>query len=93
MELSLAKEIPITDRFQLEPVVVVGRNDGYVGDGHNGANHVALALFGHYHITDRIALQAHVSQNWAIDSDPAMFADDAPLKDFFHGGVGVSLQF
>ncbi len=93
MEASLAKEIPVTDRFHFEPVIVVGRNDGYIGDGHDGANHVALSLFSHFHISERMALQAHISQSWAIDANPAMFADDSPLTDFLHGGVGISISF
>ena len=91
-EVSASRDIPITDQLTLGFSSVLGVNQGYVADGHDGANHVALRLGLEYAITDNFAITAHTVYSWGIDRDQALPGDDQ-LIDFFHGGVGVQWSF
>jgi hypothetical protein len=93
IETSLSREFEFNDRFQLTPAIVFGVNQGYVTDGHDGANHVELRLGGSYSFTDELSLTAHLSYNLAIDRDVARFSGDELLRDFFHFGVGLAYEF
>ena len=55
-EFSLAREFSITDQFVIVPVAISGYNDGYIADGHNGANHVLLQLIAAYTISENFTL-------------------------------------
>jgi hypothetical protein len=90
---SLSRDFDLNDRFQLTPAVVFGMNQGYVTDGHDGANHLEFRLGGGYSLTDEITLTAHLSYNLAIDRDAARFSGDELLRDFFHFGVGLAYEF
>ncbi len=92
-EASLGKEFLVCDQLILAPALVFGFNDGYIADGHSGANHLALQLAAVYQIAENVALEAYIAQTLAIDPDSTNFADDAQLKDFFYGGVGISVSF
>lgn len=92
-EFSLSRECEITDRIVLAPSVTFGANDGYIADGHNGANHLVFQLTATCQITDAIALEAYLAQSFAIDENPALFADDGSLGDLFYGGVALSIEF
>lgn len=93
MEASLTKPIEITPKLSAEPGVIAGFNDGFMAEGHNGGNHVAVTLPVSLSLADHIALTAYASYNWAISEDPAVFADDELLKDFFYGGAALTLSF
>lgn len=93
MDFTLDRDIQLTDQVRLVPALGVGLNEGYIAEGHDGVNNVTLGLHAYFRLTESIALFAHVAQNWAINSDPAVFADDASLYDSFHGGVGVAFSF
>ena len=92
-ETSLFRPIEVTDTIALEPGVIVGFNAGYMGDGHDGADHVALVLPVTFALTENVELSAYVSYQWAIDSDPVNCPDDELLRDFFWGGVAVGISF
>ena len=91
-ELGLNREFSLTDHLTLHCGGVFGINQGYVSDGHDGANHVALHLGLAYAITDNLSLVAHTAYSWGIDQDIAHPGDEQ-LIDFFHGGVGLELSF
>ena len=61
---------------------ILGMNDGYVSDGHNGANFYAFSFGLEREITEELLVFGHGMQSFAIDSNPA-FAGDDQLKDFF----------
>jgi hypothetical protein len=90
---SLSREFELSDRLQLTPAIVFGVNQGYVTDGHDGANHIELRLGGTYALTDALALTAHLSYNLAIDRDASRFSGDELLRDFLHVGVGLAYEF
>ncbi len=92
VEAALGREIFSRDRFSLRGSVCLGVNQGYVPDGHDGANHVAVRLESEFALTKRSAITAHLARNWAVDRDAAQ-SGDAALGDFFHVGVGVQWTF
>ncbi|MEP4077985.1 hypothetical protein [Haloferula sp.] len=92
-EASLTREFEICEWMVLEPGIVIGFNDDYVSDGHQGANHIAAVLGCAVPISDSIELSAYLSYNWAIDRDPLASPDDFLLNDFLYGGLGLTFTF
>lgn len=93
IDCSLAYSIQVTDGIEVAPAVVCGCNGGYLGDGHNGANCIALTLPVTCAVTDKVELGAYASYQWDIDSDPVKHADDGSLGDFFWAGVAVTVSY
>ena len=91
-ELSLARDFTLTEKLSLSASGFFGVNQGYVSDGHDGANHFALQLGLSYEITDTVSVHAHGTYSWAIDRDLSA-TGDAQLRDFFHAGIGLELTF
>lgn len=91
-ETSLNREFEITDRFTLHLSGVFGLNLGYVPDGHDGPNHIALRLGAEHALTDSVSLTAHVASSWALGKDSSAPGDDL-LVDFIHGGIGLEWSF
>lgn len=92
VEISAGREFSITDRLALNFSVPFGINQGYVADGHDGANNIALRLELEFSLTDSISVTAHTTYSWALGRDAAFPGDDQ-LIDFFHGGVGLQWSF
>lgn len=90
---SLNREFALSDDFQLTPALLFGLNQGYISDGHNGANHLGPKLSGAYSLTEAITLTAHLSYSFALDRDAARYSGDELLRDFFHVGVGLTYDF
>lgn len=90
IEIGLAREIQLTSRFHVHPSIVFAINQGYVSDGHDGANHLSFTLGTAYALTECVQLHAHVAYNLGIDADENEPGDDL-LDDFFH--VGLSLRW
>ena len=93
LEFTLGSEIEISERLELEPVVVLGINNNYIPDGHDGLNHVSLELNTEYQVVGPLELIAFARYNKAIDSDPAEHPGDKLLNDFFWGGIGIEFSF
>ena len=91
-EWSTYREFSISDKLTAKVSGVLGLNDGYVSDGHNGANFYALSVGAEHKIADDFVISCHGMQNFAIDRDLS-FAGDEQLKDFFHVGVGLQWNF
>lgn len=91
-EISASREFEITDRLSLNLTCPFGINQGYVADGHDGANHVALRLGLEYALNGSVSVIAHATQSWALDRNAAS-PGDATLTDFFHGGIGLQWTF
>ncbi len=92
-ELFLERECKVAQWLLLTPTVFMGFNAGYRPEGHDGANNVTAVLDATVPINDNIEVAGYVAYNWAIDSDAARHPGDESLKDFFFGGVGLSLSF
>ena len=56
-EASIAREFSPIDRFVIMPSVIFGYNDGFVADGHNGANNVMVKLIAAYEIAENMGGQ------------------------------------
>jgi hypothetical protein len=93
IETSLHRDFDVCDRLKLTPSLVFGMNQGYVPEGHDGANHLELRLGGEYSLTQSLTLTAHTSYSLGIDRDTAEHADDELLRDFFHAALGLRWEF
>lgn len=93
IETSLHRDFDVSDRLQLSPTIVFGINEGYVSDGHDGANHIELRLGGEYELTKSLTLTAHTGYSFGINRDAADHADDKLLRDFFHAALGLRWEF
>ncbi|MGJ8725588.1 MAG: hypothetical protein ACSHYB_13600 [Roseibacillus sp.] len=92
MELSLDRSSDLTDQLSLGVLGTFGMNQGYVSDGHDGANHLALSSSLDYALTESLTLSLHATYSWALDQD-ANTAGDETLIDFFHAGTGIMFAF
>ncbi len=92
-EADLTADFEAADWLVLSPFATFGWNEGYIADGHNGANHVALGLSLAVPLGDVFEIGAYAAYNIAIASDPDEFGDDELLEDFFYGGVAVTASF
>lgn len=91
-EFALRRGFEITPACELGVTATLGVNQGYVPDGHDGANHFALQLGMEYALTDALAMTAHATYSQALARD-ATLAGDAGLVDFFHGRLGLEWSF
>lgn len=92
VEFGAEREIPITDKLSFYLSGQFGMNQGYVSDGHDGANNVAIRLGLEYALTEHLTFMAHATYSWGI-STVSEFAGDDQLIDFVHGGVGLQWAF
>lgn len=91
-EASLSRGWDLSDRLTMDVALVFGMNQGYVADGHDGANHLAFTTGLSYALTDSLALKLHATWSQGIDRDRTLAGDDT-LRDFLHGGIGVEWTF
>ena len=92
-EASISGELELLDWLELEPFALIGWNEGYIADGHNGANNVAIGIVTEIDLSNNVELSAYLAYNWAIDSNPDANPDDQLLKDFLYGGVAIDFEF
>jgi len=92
-EFALKREQMLNDKTVLTMRSILGVNEGYVPNGHNGLNHLQLRLNMAWYPVACIEIVPYVAYNLAIDSEPVRFADDITLHDFFWGGIGVVYHF
>ena len=91
-EISASRAFPLTGRLRIVCAGVLGFNQGYVADGHDGANHVAAHLGLEYVVSESLTILAHTAYSWAIDRDRTLPGDEQ-LVDFLHGGGGLQWAF
>ncbi len=92
-ELSLRHNKALNDKAILTLRGILGFNEGYIADGHNGLNHLQLRVGLDWHPVSRFEISSYAAYNFAIDSKPERFAEDAALHDFFWAGIGVTFYF
>ena len=92
VEAAATREWELTEKLTASTSAIFGVNQGYVVDGHDGANHIAATVGFSYALTESLSLGTHATYSWGIDRK-AGAPDDASLKDFFHYGVGLELSF
>ena len=91
-ELSANREWELSEKLSTSLTAMFGVNQGYVADGHDGANHLGLSWGLSYTLSESLAIVGHTTYNWGIDRK-AGAPDDDLLKDFFHAGIGLELEF
>ncbi|MGC6425707.1 MAG: hypothetical protein ACON5H_01780 [Akkermansiaceae bacterium] len=91
-EIAASRTFELNDQLSLNLSLPFGINQGYVPDGHDGANHLALRLGLEYAVSHTFSLAAHAAQSWALDRD-AVLAGDNSLIDFSHLGFGLQWSF
>lgn len=91
-EISAGREFSIGERLTLNVSVPFGINQGYVTDGHDGANYVALRLGLEYALSNSWSVTAHGTYSCALGRDAASPGDEQ-LIDFGHWGVGLQWSF
>lgn len=92
-EFSLTREFELNDQSTLLPMIVLGYNEGYVGEGHRGANHFALVLEASHSISENLELSGYIAGNIAVNANAVRFVEDELLRDLFYAGIGVSWTF
>lgn len=91
-ELALRREYNFNSHLTLNGGIIVGINQGYIVDGHNGVDHAQIRVGMAYHRWDRIELVAYLSHSHAIDrSDDS--AGDFNLKNYNLAGAGLAYRF
>lgn len=91
-EAALTREWQLAEKLTGSLSTVFGMNQGYVADGHDGANHIAAIAGLSYALSESLSLTTHLTSSWAVDRKRNA-ADDELLKDFIHGGIGLELSF
>lgn len=87
-EVQLYYEAQICDRFTLKPSVILGLNQGYVSDEHDGVNHLAFQLEGAVALTEHLEASIHATYSEPLDERPG-----ESLRDLFWLGGAVSYSF
>jgi hypothetical protein len=91
-ELSLSRAVEVSERLTFTGSGMFGINDGYIPDGHSGANHLGLRLGSEYILTESLTITGHATYSWALERNSRL-AGDKQLADFFHGGLGLEWSF
>ncbi len=91
-EFGWHRDILSTDRFALSLSGILGANQGYVTDGHDGLNHAALSAELAVPLSETVSFGAHLTHNWSLERNLSA-AGDAQLFDFWFGGFGLEISF
>jgi hypothetical protein len=91
-EVALNREFAAAESLTLTSSAILGLNQGFVADGHDGVNHLAFRLGAEYAISDSWAVTTHAAWSWALNRQ-AGAAGDENLKDLFHVSVGMQWKF
>ncbi len=91
-EATATRAWELGEKSSIELAAVFGVNQGYIADGHDGANHLALQAGWSYALTESLSVSSHAAYSWGIGRKAAAAGDDA-LEDFFHAGLGLEWIF
>jgi len=86
-ETGLSKEIELKEGLTLVPFVVVGINEGYVTDEHDGLNHLIIGVETSWEITDSISLGAYLACTMGLDEEPV-----ESLEDLVYSGLSLTIS-
>jgi hypothetical protein len=92
VELWISRNFVINDALSITGAGTFGINQGYVSDGHDGANHFVLTLQPTYQLSDSISIMIRLAHSWAIERDPG-FPGDAQLVNLSNGSIGAQWSF
>lgn len=93
MEAILNYNNVINEKTHYGVRTLLGANQGYVSDGHDGFNNIQLIANLSYYPGIRFELYSFAAYNQAINRDAKQYAGDELLDDFFWAGVGLNYLF
>ncbi len=89
-EVSGTREWELSDKWGVHVTGLIGMNQGYIQDGSDGLNHMAIIAGFSYDINECCALTLEGVQSFGLDrSDPG----DTNTDDFLHGRLGLTWSF
>ena len=91
-ELSLEHSKEITDKLSITTTGILGLNQGYIPNGHDGLNHLALRAGLEYALSDSLSISTHLTYSAPLNRDPNA-PDDQFLTNFFHSGINLQWSF
>lgn len=92
--LSVLWDYEIIEGLFIQPRAVLGINNGYVPEAHNGPDHFALRLDAEYVLTDQVSLTAYIGYNREIGKESfEQSPGDYDLGNFVWGGLGIAFYF
>ena len=91
-ELALNHENALTNQLSFSQSAILGINQNYVTNGHNGKNHVQLLADTEYKISAKTAVIAYVGYSWELDANDTKPGDDT-LGNLFNSGIDFRWSF
>ena len=92
-EMVLSKDISPKQYLTFTPSIILGINENYIPDGHDGLNHLGLQLEGEYELLRYLGLFTRLHYNVAIDADSNQYTGDTLLYNFLWGEIGIEIPF
>jgi hypothetical protein len=92
-ETYIDREYEVADWLTLTPAVVMGWNAGYMADGHDGANHLALVLEAAVPLKAGLELSGNIAYSFAINDNADKYEEDDVLRSMFYAGVALNVSF
>ena len=92
IEWSNSRKFNLSEELGFSLSGILGWNDGYISDGHDGLNYGSLRMGTEKTISKNVSLVGHGAYSWAIDKDENLLGDQQ-LGDFFHLGLGLEWDF
>jgi len=87
LEVGIAREYAIKDGVVVVPFAILGINEGYVSDEHDGLNHLNVGLETSWNLSESVSLGAYMSYTMGLEEDA-----DESLEDFFYGGLCLTFS-
>lgn len=91
-ELSMSRAMEFSEGLTFTGTAMFGINDGYIPDGHSGANHFGLRLGSEYSLSPSLSVTGHATYSWALNRNSHLEGDEQ-LGNFFHTGLGLDWLF
>ncbi len=88
-QVAVDRDLWEYENLEVEVAVILGINQGYIADGHDGLNHLAGLLSAEYDLAENLLLIAYTTYSDAINKDFALPGDQS-LRDFWHFGLSLS---
>jgi hypothetical protein len=92
LEAGLARTF-VAAGFEITPSTHIGANAGYVADGHNGPDHIAVELMCGRGIGESITLNAIIAYYEPISKNASRHPDDADLYRGLHLTFSIGASF
>lgn len=85
LEWGVSREFLWGDGFAVVPFAVLGINEGYVSDEHDGMNHLNFGVESSWALSENMYIGAYLSYSIGLDEDVG-----ESLDDLFYGGLSLS---